>query len=87
MNIIKRAKLPTPRFFRMLRNIGLLLAGVGASVLASPVQLHHTIGDVAGYMALAGSVISAVSQITVDTDLQDGTERNKDIKTKENERS
>lgn len=88
MNIIKRAKLPTPRFFRILRNIGLLLAGAGAAVLASPVQLHHTIVDVAGYLALAGSVISAVSQVTVDQDkdLQDGTGSNTDIKTKENER-
>jgi hypothetical protein len=87
MNIIKRAVLPTPKFFQTLRNIGLLLAGVGASLFASPVQLPGEITEIAGYMVLAGGIISAVSQITVDPDLQDGTEKNKDVKTKENERS
>ena len=34
--IIERAKAPTPKFFKVLRNIGLIMAGVG-TVLLTPV--------------------------------------------------
>ncbi|MBS3993111.1 MAG: hypothetical protein KGZ87_05295 [Bacteroidetes bacterium] len=35
MNIIERAKAPTPKFFRTLRSIGLTLLAVSGSVLAA----------------------------------------------------
>lgn len=64
MNIVKRAKAPTPKFFKVLRNIGLVLAAVGGTVLAAPVALPVVISSIAGYLAVAGGVLSAVSQIT-----------------------
>ncbi|WP_367881671.1 hypothetical protein [Flavobacterium sp. ZE23DGlu08] len=64
MNVIKRAKAPTPKFFKVLRNIGLALAAVGGTVLAAPVALPVVISSIAGYLAVAGGVLSAVSQIT-----------------------
>ena len=66
MEIIKRAKAPTPRFFKKLRAIGLILAAVGGTVLAAPVTLPAVIVAAGGYVALAGGIISAISQITVD---------------------
>ncbi|WP_256948350.1 hypothetical protein [Flavobacterium psychrophilum] len=33
MNIIKRVKAPTPKFFKVLRNIGLVLVAVGGTIL------------------------------------------------------
>jgi uncharacterized membrane protein HdeD (DUF308 family) len=68
MNIIKRAKLPTPKFFKVLRNIGLVLAAVGGTILAAPVALPVIVTSVAGYLAVAGGVISAVSQLTTTKD-------------------
>ncbi|WP_099171446.1 hypothetical protein, partial [Flavobacterium psychrophilum] len=62
MNIIKRVKSPTPKFFKVLRNIGLVLAGVGGTILAAPVALPGIVVTVGGYVALAGGVLSAVSQ-------------------------
>jgi uncharacterized membrane protein HdeD (DUF308 family) len=62
--LIKRAKAPTPKFFKVLRNIGLVLTAVGGSVLAAPVALPVIITSVAGYMAVVGGVLSAVSQLT-----------------------
>ena len=69
MNIIDRAKAPTPKFFRILRSIGLVLLAVSGTVMAAPIVLPVTVVTVAGYMAIAGGVISAVSQMTVNDEI------------------
>lgn len=66
MNIVERAKAPTPKFFKVLRTVGLSLLAISGSIVAAPVALPAVIVTIAGYAAVAGSVISAVSQITVD---------------------
>mgnify|MGYP001589796476 FL=1 len=66
MNIVDRAKAPTPKFFKILRSIGLALLGISGSIVASPVILPTAVVTAAGYVAVAGGVISAISQITVD---------------------
>ena len=66
MNVVKRAKAPTPKFFKILRAVGLALLSISGSVIAAPIVLPATVVTVAGYLAVAGGVISAVSQITVD---------------------
>jgi uncharacterized membrane protein HdeD (DUF308 family) len=71
MNAIKRAKAPTPKFFKVLRNIGLALAAVGGTILAAPIALPAIITSAAGYAVVAGGTISAVSQLT--TKEADGT--------------
>ncbi len=66
MTIVERAKAPTPKFFKILRSIGLALLGISGSIVASPVLLPAAVVTAAGYVAVAGGVISAISQITVD---------------------
>ena len=66
MNILERAKAPTPKFFKILRSIGLALLGISGSIVAAPVVLPAVVVTAAGYVAVAGGVISAISQITVD---------------------
>lgn len=66
MQIIERMKAPTPKFFRVLRNIGLALAAVGGAVLASPVALPAAVIAAAGYVTVAGGVMIAVSQSVVE---------------------
>lgn len=68
MNVVERAKAPTPKFFRVLRTVGLALLAVSGSIVAAPVVLPAIVVTVAGYTAVAGTVLSAVSQITVDDD-------------------
>jgi hypothetical protein len=75
MNIIKRAKAPTPKFFKKVRNIGLILVSISGTLLASPVTLPLVITKIAGYLALAGSVASAVSQVTVKEDQNETTNK------------
>ena len=72
MNIVERAKAPTPKFFRILRTIGLALLAISGSVIAAPIVLPAAVVSVAGYIAVAGGVISAVSQITVDSSASSG---------------
>ncbi|WP_300977720.1 hypothetical protein [Flavobacterium sp.] len=67
MNVIKRAKAPTPKFFKVLRTIGLALAAVGGTLLAAPVALPVAVTTFAGYLAVTGGVISAVSQLTTES--------------------
>ncbi len=74
MNIIKRIKTPTPKFFKVLRNVGLALAAVGGTLLAAPIVLPATVVTVAGYLAVAGGVVSAVSQLTTSTENEDATQ-------------
>ena len=66
MNIQKRVKAPTPKFFRILRTIGLSLLAVSGSIMAAPIALPAAVVTAVGYVAVAGGVISAVSQVTVE---------------------
>jgi hypothetical protein len=68
MNLVERAVSPTPTFFQKLRNIGLALAAISAAIIASPAALPAIIVKIAGYLAVAGTVLGAVSQITVAED-------------------
>jgi hypothetical protein len=77
MNIVERAKAPTPKFFKVLRTIGLALLAVSGSIVAAPVALPAVVVTVAGYAAVAGGVLSAVSQITVDDNLRQAQDDNR----------
>lgn len=66
MERIKRAKAPTPKLFKKLQTIGLLLAAIGGTIITAPVALPAALIAAAGYVAVAGGIISAVSQITVE---------------------
>lgn len=85
MTIINRAKAPTPKFFRILRNIGLLLAGFGGVLIASPVELPLILTNVSQYLVLAGGIISAVSQVTVDDHALQLRQEAFDLKNKDHE--
>ena len=64
--ILKRAKAPTTKFFKKLRNIGLVLATIATTVVATPVALPAVVIKIAGYLAVAGGIAGAVSQTAVE---------------------
>jgi len=76
MNLTERYKKPTPKFFRTLRNVGIALAATGGALLAAPISLPAIILSIAGYLTVAGTVATAVSQAVVadkdDEGLHDG---------------
>ena len=67
LSVLERAASPTPKFFRLLRTIGLALATVSGVILTAPVSLPAIVTTIAGYVAVAGSVATAVSQVTVES--------------------
>lgn len=71
MTIRKRAEAPTPKFFKVLRNVGLVLAAIGGTILAAPIALPAIVTSVGGYLVVAGGVASAVSQLTTVENLKD----------------
>jgi ABC-type xylose transport system permease subunit len=77
MNVVNRAKAPTPKFFKILRTIGLALLGISGSVIAAPVALPAAVVTAAGYIAVAGGVMSAVSQVTVEDSAKTEAEEEK----------
>jgi uncharacterized membrane protein HdeD (DUF308 family) len=79
MNIQERAKAPTPKFFRILRTIGLSLLALSGSILAAPIAFPAALITAAGYAAVAGGIISAVSQITVEDSEEKSTKSNDEI--------
>lgn len=63
--LAERSKADTPPFFKKLKLVGLTLAAVGGILVASPIALPAAIVTVGGYLIVAGSVATAVSQVTV----------------------
>jgi hypothetical protein len=68
----------TPKFFRILRNIGITLTGIAAALLGqNQVELPAIVSTIAEHAAVTGTIISIVSQATVLEEPE-----NKEIKTK-----
>ena len=65
LNLVERTLAPTPKWFKILRTIGIALASVGGVIIASPIALPVGLVSVAGYLVLGGSIISVVSQTAV----------------------
>ncbi|WP_285269221.1 hypothetical protein [Kaistella rhinocerotis] len=62
LNLVSRISAPTPKWFRVIRNIGLSLSAVGGALIAAPVALPAALISVGGYLLLGGTILGAVSQ-------------------------
>ena len=68
MNIVERMQSPTPAFFKILRNIGVVLAAASGTVLSAAAVLPGCVVNIAGYLAVAGAIAGAVSQAAIKND-------------------
>lgn len=66
MTVLERLSAPTPKFFKKLRTIGLILAAAGGVLVAAPVALPAALVTAGGYLITAGAIATAVSQAAVD---------------------
>jgi len=73
MNIVERYKQPTPKFFKLLRNIGIALATAGGAIIAAPITMPAIVVTIATYMTVAGTVATAVSQAVVSDTTEEKT--------------
>ncbi|KXO01418.1 membrane protein [Aequorivita aquimaris] len=67
MNILERYRKPTPKFFRVLRNIGIAMATIGGTILSLPITIPQLLINLGTILTIAGSVASAVSQAVVES--------------------
>jgi ABC-type xylose transport system permease subunit len=65
LSLVQRLTAPTPKIFKVFRTVGLTLAAVGGAILAAP-AMPVILVTIAGYLTVAGTVITAVSQVAVD---------------------
>jgi ABC-type transport system involved in cytochrome bd biosynthesis fused ATPase/permease subunit len=65
LSLVERVQSPTPKFFRIVRNVGFVLGAVGTTILTAGAALPPVLITVAGYLVTAGAVAAAVSQSTV----------------------
>lgn len=66
MNIAERLVAPTPPFFQKVRNVGLVLLAISGTIAGLPLMVPAVVTQIAGYLAIAGTVMSGISQATVD---------------------
>ena len=66
MDLMERLKAPTPDFFQKLRTIGIVVGIIGGALATAPVSLPAGIVALSGYLITAGTIITTISQITVD---------------------
>jgi hypothetical protein len=74
MNILKRLQSPTPKFYRGIRNLGLVLSAISSSILAGAGHFPGLLVTIAGYLAVAAAIATAISQTVTFTE----TEASKD---------
>jgi hypothetical protein len=60
---LNRLSQPTPKYFRKIRNIGLLLAGIGTAIVTLPVSLPAIVVTVATYGIAVGTSISTIASL------------------------
>ncbi len=60
--LINRMASNTPKWFQVIRNIGLILTAVGTTIVSIPIALPAIIVTVGGYLIVGGAVAAAVSQ-------------------------
>ena len=66
MSIYERATAGTTPFFKKLRTIGIVVGVVGGALATAPIALPASIVALSTYLITAGTIITTVSQITVD---------------------
>ncbi|MGE7776576.1 hypothetical protein ACQKLP_17750 [Chitinophaga sp. NPDC101104] len=65
--MLNRLTAPTPPFFQKVRNLGLLLTAVASAVIGLPLELELplTVLEIAGGLAVAGSMMAGLGQAAV----------------------
>lgn len=68
LNLVSRIAAPTPKWFRIIRNVGITLSAIGGTLVAAPVVLPATLVTIGGYLLLSGTLICAVSQTAISSE-------------------
>ena len=64
-SFLERAIIDTPPFFKQLRLIGLVAVTIGTTIMMAPIAVPAALTTIAGYVLLGGTVLTAISQVTI----------------------
>ena len=64
-SFLERALIDTPPFFKKLRLIGLVAVTIGTTIMMAPIAVPAALTTIAVYVLLGGTVLTAVSQVTI----------------------
>jgi hypothetical protein len=64
-SLVQRIFAPTPKIFKTFRTVGLSLVAAGGAIMAIP-AMPVVLLSIAGYLTVAGTIMTAVSQVAVD---------------------
>jgi len=67
-NLKKRWNSPTPKFWKKVQEIGVMIGSLGLILVTPPIGLSV----IGGYMITAGSIVGVLSQLTIE-----GNDQNK----------
>lgn len=56
----------TPKFWKKVQKIGLVLSAIGAAVVSAPVSLPAAVVTAGSYAVFGGGLLATMSQLTVD---------------------
>jgi hypothetical protein len=62
MRIVKRLRATTPPFFKKVRNIGLIVAGIGTAIATLPISLPATLIATSSYLIAIGTTAATIAQ-------------------------
>ena len=65
MKLIERWNAPTPKFWKKVQSIGLVLTGIGTFIATAPISLPAAIVTAGSYAAFGGGLIATMSQLTI----------------------
>ena len=83
LNLVERVKAPTPKWFKIVRAIGITLTAVGGAILTAAVAIPASIVTVAGYLALGGTIATAVAQTAIQAEESNNPESKSETKNAE----
>jgi mitochondrial fission protein ELM1 len=66
LSLKERVLAPTPKFWKKIQRIGILLTAIGTAVVTAPVALPAAVITAGSYVAFGGGLIAAMSQFTVE---------------------
>jgi len=68
LSLMERVKAPTPKWFRYIRNAGIMLTAVSTAIATMGIGLPPIMITISTYCAVGGAVATAVAQTAVDTE-------------------
>lgn len=65
LSLKQRWKSPTPKFWKKVQRIGLVLTALGTALITAPVSLPAAVVTAGTYAVFGGGLLATMSQLTV----------------------